>query len=180
MTTVHGTPPPAHVVLVGMMATGKTTVGRLLADALARPLFDSDDQVEARAGRSVREIWRTEGEAAFRALEVEALADALDSPTPAVIAAAGGVVLSEENRARLAGDDVTVVWLRCGPTRLLERIRAAADTHRPLLDDDPEGTLERMHTERAPRYEEVADHVVDVEGMSPDEVAAAVLAVVRP
>lgn len=167
-----------HVVLVGLMATGKSTVGRLLAEALDRPLLDSDAHVEARTGRTVRAIWRTDGEAAFRVLEAEALAAALDADAPSVIAAAGGVVLAPENRARLAGDDAEVVWLRARVDTLVARVRAADDTHRPLLDDDPAGMLERMANDRMSLYQEVADVVVDVDDRSPEEVAAQVLAAI--
>ncbi len=170
--------PPVHVVLVGLMATGKSTVGRLVAEALGRPLLDSDAQVEARAGRSVREIWRTDGEEAFRRLEADALAAALDAAAPSVIAAAGGVVLAERNRDRLRGADVDVVWLRADVDTLLERVRSAGDTHRPLLDDDPAGMLERMATDRTALYQEVADLVVDVDDRSPAEVAAEVLSAI--
>jgi shikimate kinase len=163
-----------------MMATGKSSVGRLLADALSRPLLDSDLQIETRTGRTVREIWSTDGEPAFRALEAAVLAEALASPTPAVIAAAGGVVLSDANRAVLRDAGAHVVWLRARPTTLLGRLHAADQEHRPLLDGDPEGTLERMRTDREPLYGAVADHVVDVDDLGPDEVAAAILAVVRP
>lgn len=152
------------------MATGKTTVGRLLSEILDRPLLDSDAQVEARTGRTVREIWRTDGEPAFRLLEAEALADALDANEPVVIAAAGGVVLAERNRRRLAAADVDVVWLRADPSTLLARVRAADDEHRPLLDTDPAGMLERMATDRTPLYAEVADVVVDVDQLAPVEV----------
>jgi shikimate kinase len=173
------TPDPRHVVLVGMMATGKTSVGRLVADALARPLFDSDAQIEARTGRTVREIWRTDGEPTFRVLEAEVLADALASPTPAVIAAAGGIVLADGNRARLRASDALVVWMRARPGTLLDRLERADDTHRPLLDADPEGTLERMHDARTPLYAEVADCVLDVDDRSTDDIAAEILAMVR-
>ena len=164
-----------HLVLVGLMATGKTTIGSLVAGALGRPLIDSDEQVEASTGRTVREIWRTDGEQAFRELEASAFAAALDNPEPAVIAAAGGVVLREGSRSRLRRDDVDVVWLRARPETLLERVRLADDVHRPLLDDDPAGMLERMAGERAPLYEEVADHVVDVDGRPLDEIAGDVV-----
>lgn len=164
-----------HLVLVGLMATGKTTIGALVAATLRRPLIDSDAQVEATTGRTVREIWRTEGEDAFRRLEAAALAAALDHPEPAVIAAAGGVVLRDENRARLGREDVDVVWLRARPETLLERVALADDVHRPLLDEDPAGMLERMALDRAPLYEEVADHVVDVDGRPLDEIAGDVV-----
>ena len=100
-----------HLVLVGMMGVGKSTVGRLVAAELDRPLFDSDEMIEARTGRTVREIWSTDGEAAFRTLETDTLLDALAEPEASVIAAAGGVVLSEVNRSALGRADAHVVWL---------------------------------------------------------------------
>lgn len=164
-----------HVVLVGLMATGKTTVGRILAAELGRPLLDSDEQVEARTGRTVRELFASEGEPAFRAHETAALADAVDAPVPAVIAGAGGVVLAETNRRLLAGEDTIVVWLRAAADTVLARLRAGRDEHRPLLDDDPDGTIHAMVEQRTPLYAEVADVVVDVEDRTPDQVAIAVL-----
>lgn len=179
MTPGVTTPAPVHVVLVGMMATGKSSVGRVVADALARPLLDSDDQIEARTGLTVREIWHRDGETAFRRLEAKVLADALDSDTPAVIAAAGGVVLAAENRERLVASSALVIWLRARPDTLLARLEDSGDTHRPLLDEDPAGTLERMYQDRAPLYREVADDVVDVDDVDAETVAAQVLEVVR-
>ena len=157
-----------HVVLVGMMGTGKTTVGRLLADRLGRSLVDSDELIERRTGRTVREIWRTDGEPTFRVLETAALRDALAESEPLVIAAAGGVVLSARNREALREADAVVVWLRADPSVLLGRV--GRDDHRPLLDDDPAATLQRMDQERDPLYREVADVVVDSGAMSPAAV----------
>lgn len=157
------------------MATGKSTVGRLVAAALERPLVDSDDQVEAMTGRTVREIWQDDGEPAFRRLETAALTEALADITPSVVAAAGGVVLAEENRLLLSADHVEVVWLRASPETLVARVREAGDGHRPLLDDDPEGMLERMEAERRALYDAVADRVVDVDERTPEEVAALVV-----
>ncbi len=160
-----------HIVLVGLMATGKSTVGRDLAATLDRPLVDSDDQVEAMSGRSVREIWRTDGEEAFRRLETAALTTALADTTPSVIAAAGGVVLAPENRHLLAAEHLLVVWLRARPETLAARVASAGDEHRPLLDDDPVGMLVRMEADRRALYESVADRVVDVDGRSPTDIA---------
>ena len=158
------------------MGSGKTTVGRAVAAALDRPLVDSDAQVEARTGRTVREIFESDGEAVYRRLEREALADALGAGEPVVVAAAGGVVLDPANRTALR-EAGTVVWLRARPEVLAERVARGGD-HRPLLADDPLGTLRRLDGERRALYEEVADRVVDVDDLAPDEVVAAVLGAV--
>lgn len=159
-----------HLVLVGLMGVGKTTVGRRVAAELGWPLVDSDQVIEARTGRPVREIWLTDGEPAFRALEAEALREALRRAEPTVIAAAGGVVLSADNRRALHDADAVVVWLTADPARLVERTQA--DGHRPLLDDDPEATLREMAITRDSLYREVADVVVEVGKRTVDEIAA--------
>jgi shikimate dehydrogenase len=126
---------------------------------LAR-FLDSDEVIERRLDRTVAEIFRAEGEQAFRRLESDALASALATRTPAVIAAAGGVVLSPHNRALLktAG---RVVWLRADPRTLASRVRP--NDHRPLLADDPLGVLRRLADDRQDLYAEVADTVIDVD-----------------
>lgn len=158
------------------MGSGKTTTGMAVADALGRPLIDSDEQVEARTGRTVREIFESDGEPAYRVLEREALQAALDADEPAVIAAAGGVVLDPENRRALKAAG-TVVWLRARPEVLLGRVDNGQD-HRPLLAEDPAGTLARLDQERRSLYAEVADHIVDVDDLDPSQAAQAVLDVV--
>jgi shikimate kinase len=165
-----------HLVLVGLMGVGKSTVGNRLSQMLGWRLVDSDAQVEARTGRTVREIFEDDGEPAFRVLETEALRDALDDPGPTIVAAAGGVVLTTANRRLLERPNVEVVWLRADPTILVGR--ALSGDHRPLLAHDPAGVLAQMAVDRDPLYREVADVVVDVDGKSPDEVANDVLKVV--
>ncbi len=166
-------PTTRHIVLVGMMGSGKSSVGRVLAQRLGRPLLDSDEMIEAETGRTVREIWRSDGEATFRTLETDVLRRALASSPPAVIAAAGGVVLREENRRLLAESDAHVVWLLADVDVLLDRVRNGA--HRPLLDDDPERVLTEMFEQRAPLYREVADAIVSVEHRTVLNVAQAVV-----
>jgi len=155
------------------MGSGKTTVARIVAERLGREVMDSDAVVEKATGRTVREIFADEGEAAFRSFETAALLDALAAPEPAVIAAAGGVVLSEENRKALKDSSARVVWLCATPALLVDRVTSSG--HRPLLDDDPAGTLQRMYDTRQAFYREVADAVVLVDHRSPTEVAEAVL-----
>jgi chorismate synthase len=154
----------SHVVLVGMMGAGKTSVGRKLAEGLGVPFVDSDEQVEARTGRSVREIFEESGEAAFRFEEKAALQSALGAREPSVIAAAGGSVTDPALRdqlRRLIGQGGHVVWLRVEPAQLAARVRSAGDTHRPLLADDPDATLQRLSDEREDLYRSVADLVLD-------------------
>jgi len=154
-----------------MMAVGKTSVGRRLAAQRGWEFFDSDRQIEAMTGRTVAEIWRSDGEPEFRRLEAQVLADALASTTPRVIAAAGGTVLDDANRS-LMQQHHPVVWLRCQPNVLATRF--GSSTHRPLLDDDPVGVLERLDAIRRPLYEEVADVVVDVDDLTPDQVVTCI------
>lgn len=164
---------PRHLVLVGMMGSGKTTVGRRVAARLGRPFLDSDELVEAATGRTVREIFESDGEPAFRAFERDALHASLASDEPAVVAAAGGAVLDEANRTAMQRGG-HVVWLRSDPAVLARRVGGA--DHRPLLADDPEGVLRSMATDRAEQYAAVATDVVDVDLLTVDEVVEQVLA----
>ena len=120
----------------------------------------------------MRDIFSTDGEDAFRSIESQVLADALASPTPSVIAGAGGVVLRPSNREALRSSGARVVWLCADPATLVERVKGGG--HRPLLDVDPAGTLQRMCTERAPLYREVADAIVLVDHRSAADVVEAV------
>lgn len=162
-----------HVVLVGMMGAGKTTVGSRLARRLDRPFVDSDVQVERRAARTVRQIFEADGEAAFRALESEALAEALASEEPAVIAAAGGTVLDPLNRGRMKACGL-VVFLEARPDQLVGRV--GGDDHRPLLGDDPATVLHQMHDVRHELYLEIADVVLDAATLTVDEIVDAIVA----
>lgn len=169
------------IVLVGMMATGKTTAGRLVAERLGRPFVDLDADVERRSGRSIAAIFSADGEAAFRRLESEALADALVRTDGPVVATGGGAVLDPANRAAMAAA-ATTVWLRAEPAELAARV-AVDPTPRPLLAgagaDDVTGRLTTLAAERAEAYAESADHVVEVDRLSPAEVVDAVLVAVR-
>lgn len=162
-------------MLVGLMGSGKSAVARRLAgEGIA--LLDTDRIVERDAGKTVREVFADEGEEGFRAREEAAVRECLATVETAVMAAAGGVVTRDQNRSALNDarhEGVAwVVWLRTDPTELANRVSRGG--HRPLLDDDPTGTLQRLDAERGPLYQAVADVVVDTTGHSLEEVTQSV------
>lgn len=178
-----------NLVLVGMMGSGKTEVGRRCAERLALPFLDTDDLVEATDGRAVREIFALEGETAFRAMERAAVQDAAASPAPAVISCGGGAVLDPANRRALRKKGF-VVWLRASPGELARRVEAVGLTERPLLSsvaasggasgsasgNQLADTIQRLAAIREEAYGAAAHVAVETEGCSPDEVADRVMA----
>ena len=165
-----------HVLLVGMMGSGKSTVGLMVATRMRRPFRDSDADVERRTGKDVPAIFATRGERAFRAEERAALGAALSSPVPSVISVAGGAVIDPETRSRLRAAGV-VVWLDAAPNVLAARVGNARS--RPLLKKDPVGTLKRLDAIRRPVYREVSDVVVRVGGRAPQALAEDVVRAAR-
>lgn len=159
-----------------MMGSGKSTVGRALAGGLGWPFVDSDEQVEARTGHTVAELFARFGETYFRSREAEVLAEALGGERPAVIAAAGGTVVDPANRAAIRARAALVVWLRVAPDVLVDRVRGT--DHRPLLEADPLGTLRRLDAQRRPLYAEVAGLTIDAGDRSVDSVVEQIMAAV--
>ncbi len=149
-----------NIALIGMPGCGKTTVGRALADLLGRPFYDADEQIEARAGRKIPDIFAQDGEAAFRKLETEVLAE-LSRQSGAVIATGGGVVTREENRDLLRQNS-TIVWLQ----RDLHSLPLAG---RPVSQSRP---LNELAAERMPLYRAWSGAAVEVCG--PVETAKAI------
>ncbi|OLB80827.1 MAG: shikimate kinase [Actinobacteria bacterium 13_2_20CM_2_71_6] len=162
-------------VLVGSMGAGKTTVGGLVAAELGVPFQDTDSIIEARAGKPIPDIFVDDGEEHFRALERVAVADAL-AAHEGVLALGGGAVLAAETRALLRG--YTVVFLSVDLADAAQRVGLGVG--RPLLAVNPRATMRYLLEQRRPLYEEVATAIVKTDGIGPDEVAAAVLAALRP
>jgi shikimate kinase len=164
------------VVLIGFMATGKTTVGRLVAERLGRQFLDLDRMIEETAGSTVAELFRSAGEPAFRHAETRALEKALGT-SETVLATGGGAACREDNlEAMLARG--TVVALSATPLEVLRR--TGGPSGRPLLDgaEDPLEVATRLLGEREPFYAR-AHLRVDTVGRTPEEVAALVAAAVR-
>lgn len=157
------------MVLVGPPGSGKSTVGRLLADRLGVELRDTDADVEADAGRSISDIFVEDGEATFRTLEAAAVARALREHG-GVLALGGGAVLAEETRQLLRGH--RVVQLDVGLADAADRV--GFNSARPLLVVNPRAELKRMLADRKPLYDEVAVLTVVTDGRDPEAVAAEV------
>jgi shikimate kinase len=162
-----------HLVLVGLMGAGKTTVGRQCAQRLGRSFVDLDELIMTHAAMPIEELFRERGEDRFRELEREVVVDVCASPQPLVIACGGGTVVDAENRRRLRESGI-VVWLQA-PTPVLAA-RVGNDASRPLLAGDPAGALARLSAVRVDAYTAAADAVVDTDARAVDEVADSVLA----
>lgn len=169
--------PPRNIILVGFMASGKTSVGRALAERTGWTLVDADDVIVARAGKPIHRIFAEDGEPAFRELESRVIAD-LCAGERQVIASGGGSFVSERNRdAMLAGG--RVFFLSASPATILRRVREedAGGPIRPLLAvDDPEARVAELLAQRAPAYAQ-AHHTVETDTLTAEGVAAEIVSI---
>jgi shikimate kinase len=147
------------IVLVGMMGSGKTTIGALLAARLGVPAIDNDTRIAEVSGRDNAEYLRAEP-AAWRKLEADLIVETLASAAPMVFSLGGGAVATPATAELLRTSDVTVVWLRADPDVLLQRTVEALGT-RPMLDGNAAERMRALSAERTPVYESLADIVVD-------------------
>ncbi len=162
------------VVLVGMMGSGKTAVGKVLAQRLGAPFLDSDAAIEEAAKASIAEIFARDGEPFFRDREAEVIARLL-SGAPAVVSTGGGAFMSERNRHAIAEKGVAL-WLDADLDTLWERVRHKDS--RPLLrTPDPKGTLAALFEARVPVYRLAELRVRAEAGFSVEETATRALAV---
>jgi shikimate kinase/3-dehydroquinate synthase len=165
-----------HFYLVGNMGSGKTTVGRLVAQRLQLPFYDLDRQIEQATGQTIANLFAQQGEQAFRELECKMLTQTIFVPR-SVIATGGGVVLNERNR-RLMRHRGWVIYLRASPETLWQRLQHTTD--RPLLrTESPYETLQAIAQQREPLYKE-ADWVIDTDALCPEEVADAIVRAFNP
>lgn len=154
--------------LIGMMGSGKSAVGRLLADQVDAAFFDTDVLIEQRLGCSIGQLWGAQGEQAFRDMEA-AQVKSLAAGKTAVVATGGGVVLREDS-VELMRASGTVVWLEASAAILADRV--GADSNRPLLagDSGPDRIGELL-TEREPSYAAASHERIDTAGRSAEEIA---------
>lgn len=160
------------VALVGLPCSGKSTLAPLLATGLGLGLVDLDERIEQLGGRTVGQVFDSEGEQGFRRRELDALRDVL-SGEAVVLSTGGGVVTTDAARALLASD-CQVVWLTADLEELVRRAEASS-TPRPLLAADVATSLRTLHREREALYREVADLRVEVDDLEPHEIAARII-----
>ena len=161
-------------VVVGPPGAGKTTIGRAVAERIGMPFTDTDELIEARAGKTVPEIFFDDGEAAFRVMEVDTIADVLET-FDGVLALGGGAILNECTRRRLAGH--TVVFLSVELADAVKRVGLGAG--RPLLSINPRATLRFLLEQRRPLYAAVATHTIKTDGRTPDEITTEVTGLLK-
>ena len=159
-----------HLALVGLPGSGKSTIGKHLARRWGLPLIDVDTAIEQRIACSIREYFAAEGEAAFRDVEAQVLAELLQAERQyCILATGGGAVLRESNRQHLL-EKAHVVYLSASPHELARRLQK--DTQRPLLQvSNPVKRMLELHAQRDPLYREVAEFTVPSGGLSAVQVA---------
>ena len=159
----------SHIALVGLPGSGKSTIGRYLSKRWSMPFVDVDVAIEEQIQCSIRDFFAKQGEAGFRDVERDVLAQLLSRSAPMVIATGGGAVLRPENRMQLKAHS-KVVYLSASPHEIARRLQR--DTQRPLLQvDNPLQRLMDLLAVRDPLYKEVADFVVAGGGLSATQVA---------
>ena len=160
-----------HLWLIGMMGSGKSVVGPLVAYRLAGTFVDTDAVVVSNTGVGIDELWERDGETAFRRLETAAVADVADGPS-AVVATGGGAVIDPVNVTIMAASGA-VVWLRATPETLSRRVGDGSG--RPLLAGNvPVDRLRSILEERSAAYEAAADLIVDTDDLAAEEIAEAI------
>ncbi len=166
-----------HVILMGFMGSGKSTVGYRLSYRLKKCLIDTDKLIEQKEGMTISDMFAKKGEAYFRQKETEYLNSLFHELGSRILSLGGGTPIREENRGiikRLG----KVIYLKASPETIYERVKY--DTKRPLLQcEDPKGRIEALLKERNPIYESVADIVICVDGKHIQEVVQEIVEAVR-
>ncbi len=168
-----------HIYLTGYRGTGKTSVAKILADRLGRPMVDLDDLVESTAGCSIAQIFAKDGESAFRDLETECLEAVAKRSTTAgeIVSLGGGAILRQQNRSLIAGSGVCV-WLYADAQTLSERILGdqTSEARRPALTDlDHMQEIRQLLDQREPLYRSVAQHHCDTSQKTIQQIAEEII-----
>ncbi len=162
-----------NIALIGFMGTGKTAVGRVLAEKLRKNFVELDSLIEQKARKSIPDIFQQDGEIAFRELEIEVTKE-VSKDKNLVIACGGGIVLNKINIDRLR-ENARMVYLTASPGVILKRV-ANEERQRPLLEvDNPTLTIREMLSFRKPFYERAADITINTSKLDIDSVAEQII-----
>jgi shikimate kinase len=157
--------------LIGMMGSGKSTVGKLLAKKLETPFLDLDHYIEVKNNKSINDIFKEKGENYFRQLETNALSEIKGSKI--VVACGGGIILNHENRKKISSNG-KVVFLKASISSLIKRLLSNKD--RPLLNDKNIGNeLIKIWNERKNYYNETAEITINTDGYTPESISSLII-----
>lgn len=157
--------------LIGMMGSGKSTVGKLLAKKLETPFLDLDHYIEVKNNKSINDIFKEKGENYFRQLETNALSEIKGSEI--VVACGGGIILNHENRKKISSNG-KVVFLKASISSLIKRLLSNKD--RPLLNDkNIENELIKIWNERKNYYNETAEIIINTDGYTPESISSLII-----
>jgi|TARA_B110000495_G_scaffold98692_1_gene85364 shikimate kinase len=157
--------------LIGMMGSGKSTVGKLLAKKLETPFLDLDHYIEVKNNKSINDIFKEKGENYFRQLETNALSEIKGSEI--VVACGGGIILNHENRKKISSNG-KVVFLKASISSLIKRLLSNKD--RPLLNDkNIENELIKIWNERKNYYNETAEITINTDGYTPESISSLII-----
>jgi len=158
-----------NIYLIGMMGSGKSTVGKTLSEKMHKPFVDLDSEIEKAAGKSISEIFDIDGEEQFRKMETKQLKQYSES----IVACGGGIVLNDENREFINENGVTIL-LTASMEELSHRLSDSGN--RPLLaDDNTEEALTKLWLERQLHYLNTADFTIETDGKNPEQLTDEIL-----
>ncbi len=163
-----------NIVLIGFMGSGKSAIGRRLAERLNYPVYDTDSMIEKKEKRAIKDIFMTEGEEYFRSLETATLETFVSAERKKEIISTGGGIVTREENLPLLQRLGFVVWLDAKPETILERL--SRNTDRPLLNtENPEKTIRDLSTVRRPLYESASHLRLETDGLDFDEITTGII-----
>ena len=163
-----------NIYLIGMMGSGKSTVGKTLSEKMNKPFIDLDSEIENRTGKNISEIFDTDGEEQFRKMETKQLKQYSES----IVACGGGIILKDENREFINGNGATILL-----TASIEELshRLSDSGNRPLLaDNNTEEALTKLWLERQLNYLNTADLTIQTDGKNPEQLTEEILLHINP
>ena len=163
-----------NIYLIGMMGSGKSTVGKTLSEKMHKPFIDLDSEIEKGTGKNISEIFDIDGEEQFRKMETKQLKQYSES----IVACGGGIVLKDENREFINENGATILL-----TASMEELsyRLSDSGNRPLLaDDNTEEALTKLWLERQLHYLNTADFTIETDGKNPEQLTKEILVQINP